>query len=455
MVESSVDEGAVGGASRCCEGGGAGVTLGSAGLSPRVRERPTRAAPPPAPPALCPPTSPPRAAVIAKVQQLYLSKHEDRTIKTILLLVGARAPPPPAASLAASSPPVPLAEQRSAPASPPLPLLPPPSSLTVQRWRPRLPPWCRAWGWRATTPPASRRPRPASHTLAATGAPTSTSCALVGTRVFLCMHACLAGSSSSSSSTSRGRCRAPTLTLASRPPHPPHLARQVQGHGRGQRGHSARGADHLPGYPGLQARHCDQHRHRGRVSQPRRRHCRRLCQHRHAQPRPADTHPGACQLCVCVWVGVGAASTWAPATARWRVGPRLTPRPPPPPPSPARCPTPAAGAQGFDKYGIGLFESMPTPHLQHALGLKSGGWVVGGQRGRGGAGRDALACATPPPPPPHQLRGPPSLPPPPPTHTPRTGVVSSGNSLDYTTEDMESMTKSGAAVKVRWEWGVV
>jgi hypothetical protein len=55
--------------------------------------------------------------------------------------------------------------------------------------------------------------------------------------------------------------------------------------------------------------------------------------------------------------------------------------------------------QGFDKYGIGHYDALPTPALQQALGLK---------------------C----------------------------GVVSSGNSLDYTAEDMELMTEHEASVKV-------
>jgi 5'-methylthioadenosine nucleosidase len=53
---------------------------------------------------------------------------------------------------------------------------------------------------------------------------------------------------------------------------------------------------------------------------------------------------------------------------------------------------------GFDLYGIGKYEALPTPALRTALGLKP-------------------------------------------------GVVSSGNSLDYTTEDMARMVEHGAAVK--------
>jgi 5'-methylthioadenosine nucleosidase len=53
---------------------------------------------------------------------------------------------------------------------------------------------------------------------------------------------------------------------------------------------------------------------------------------------------------------------------------------------------------GFDAYGVGRREALPTPRLRAALGLKS-------------------------------------------------GVVSSGNSLDYTAEDMAAMTAAGAAVK--------
>ncbi|GAB4823716.1 hypothetical protein N2152v2_010762 [Parachlorella kessleri] len=53
---------------------------------------------------------------------------------------------------------------------------------------------------------------------------------------------------------------------------------------------------------------------------------------------------------------------------------------------------------GFDKYGIGAHSAVPTPNLQRELGLKA-------------------------------------------------GVVTSGNSLDYTTEDMALMVENGAAVK--------
>lgn len=53
---------------------------------------------------------------------------------------------------------------------------------------------------------------------------------------------------------------------------------------------------------------------------------------------------------------------------------------------------------GFDRYGIGRYEALPTPQLQRALGFKS-------------------------------------------------GLVSSGNSLDYTAEDMAAMTHHEAAVK--------
>lgn len=28
--------------------------------------------------------------------------------------------------------------------------------------------------------------------------------------------------------------------------------------------------------------------------------------------------------------------------------------------------------QGFEKYGVGAFDAVPTPHLQKALNLKSG-----------------------------------------------------------------------------------
>ncbi|PRW33190.1 5 -methylthioadenosine S-adenosylhomocysteine nucleosidase 2 [Chlorella sorokiniana] len=53
---------------------------------------------------------------------------------------------------------------------------------------------------------------------------------------------------------------------------------------------------------------------------------------------------------------------------------------------------------GFDKYGVGAFDAIPTPHLQKALSLKA-------------------------------------------------GVVTSGNSLDYTAEDMARMVQHEAAVK--------
>lgn len=53
---------------------------------------------------------------------------------------------------------------------------------------------------------------------------------------------------------------------------------------------------------------------------------------------------------------------------------------------------------GFDKQGLGYVESTPTPQLRAALGLKA-------------------------------------------------GIVTSGNSLDYTEQDMQIMNKHGAAVK--------
>eukprot|EP00775_Hariotina_reticulata_P005037 gene5036-5279_t len=53
---------------------------------------------------------------------------------------------------------------------------------------------------------------------------------------------------------------------------------------------------------------------------------------------------------------------------------------------------------GFDKMGLGYTDSIPTPHLREALNLKA-------------------------------------------------GIVTSGNSLDYTDADMEIMIKHGAAVK--------
>jgi 5'-methylthioadenosine nucleosidase len=53
---------------------------------------------------------------------------------------------------------------------------------------------------------------------------------------------------------------------------------------------------------------------------------------------------------------------------------------------------------GFDKFGIGYSESLPTPNMQKALSLKP-------------------------------------------------GVVTSGDSLDYTQEDMKIMVDHGAAVK--------
>lgn len=62
-----------------------------------------------------------------------------------------------------------------------------------------------------------------------------------------------------------------------------------------------------------------------------------------------------------------------------------------------RCPL--SPTQGFDKYGIGAFDAVPTPQLQAALGLKA-------------------------------------------------GVVTSGNSLDFTAEDMERMVQHEAVVKV-------
>ncbi len=55
--------------------------------------------------------------------------------------------------------------------------------------------------------------------------------------------------------------------------------------------------------------------------------------------------------------------------------------------------------QGFDKYGIGAVSALPTLHLQRTLGLKS-------------------------------------------------GVVTSGNSLDYTAEDMALMVQNEASIKV-------
>lgn len=81
---------------------------------------------------------------------------------------------------------------------------------------------------------------------------------------------------------------------------------------------------------------------------------------------------------------------------------------------PCCCPACYRSApQGFDQYGIGAFSAVPTPALQAALGLKA-------------------------------------------------GVVTSGNSLDYTAEDMANMQRSEAAVKVRrrrgrvaWRGGMV
>lgn len=55
----------------------------------------------------------------------------------------------------------------------------------------------------------------------------------------------------------------------------------------------------------------------------------------------------------------------------------------------------------FDKYGLGYSESLPTPQLQAALGLKRGvvtsgnsldytdKWVEGGQGARGGHAGEA------------------------------------------------------------------
>jgi 5'-methylthioadenosine nucleosidase len=53
---------------------------------------------------------------------------------------------------------------------------------------------------------------------------------------------------------------------------------------------------------------------------------------------------------------------------------------------------------GFDLYGVGRYEALPTPALRAALGLKA-------------------------------------------------GLVSSGNSLDFTAEDMAAMTHHGASIK--------
>lgn len=43
---------------------------------------------------------------------------------------------------------------------------------------------------------------------------------------------------------------------------------------------------------------------------------------------------------------------------------------------PACClscvPSTSSCHQGFDKYGVGAFDAVPTPHLQKALGLKAG-----------------------------------------------------------------------------------
>lgn len=87
------------------------------------------------------------------------------------------------------------------------------------------------------------------------------------------------------------------LLLPSLPFHPCSCClscRQVQGAWRGQCGHCAGGPHHLPGHPGLPARHCHQHRHCWRV--PFQGGADRRCfhQHRHGQPRPPDTAAGGC-----------------------------------------------------------------------------------------------------------------------------------------------------------------
>ncbi len=46
-----------------------------------------------------------------------------------------------------------------------------------------------------------------------------------------------------------------------------------------------------------------------------------------------------------------------------------------PPPLTRTCRTRRSPLQGFDKYGEGAFDAIPTPHLQKALGLKAGGRV--------------------------------------------------------------------------------
>lgn len=39
-------------------------------------------------------------------------------------------------------------------------------------------------------------------------------------------------------------------------------------------------------------------------------------------------------------------------------------------------PDPPPFLQGFDKYGVGAFDAIPTPHLQKVLGLKAGECVA-------------------------------------------------------------------------------
>jgi len=87
----------------------------------------------------------------------------------------------------------------------------------------------------------------------------------------------------------------------------------------------------------------------------------------------------------------------------------------------------------FEAFGLGRVESTPTPNLLAALA--SGGGGGGAAPGGGGANADAAEPgagpgAGPAPPPPVKL-----------------GLVSSGNSLDYTDRCMEIMTRHGAHVK--------
>jgi hypothetical protein len=101
--------------------------------------------------------------------------------------------------------------------------------------------------------------------------------------------------------------------------------------------------------------------------------------------------------------------------------------------------------QGWEQYSIGAFDAIPTPHLQQALNLKAGACPqqlqvpcqLSGQMrafclacGPARSSADATGLT------PSRLASCPA------------GVVTSGNSLDYTAEDMERMVAHEAAVKV-------